>query len=65
METASVSTFTELLFNIFLGCFSLICLTMAISFIQRIIYDFTDEKRRKKKEHQAEEDPQEPMEDLK
>lgn len=45
MEATTVSTLTELLVNILLGCFSLMCLTMVVNLVQSIINDHKREKR--------------------
>lgn len=50
MEATTVSALTELLVNILLGCFSLMCLTMVVNFVQSIINDHKREKREVERE---------------
>lgn len=50
MEATTVSALTELLVNILLGCFSLMCLTMVVNFIQSIVNDHRREKREVERE---------------
>lgn len=50
MEATTVSALTELLVNILLGCFSLMCLTMVVNFVQSIINDHKLKKREVERE---------------
>lgn len=65
MEATTVSTFTELLVNVLLGCFSLMCVSMLITSIQNIVNEHRDEKRKQKKEVQDDEYHRERMKNLK
>lgn len=65
MEATTVSALTELLVNILLGCFSLMCLTIVVNFIQSIINDHKREKREVKKSQQDDEYHAKRMESLK
>lgn len=55
MEATTVSVLIELLMNILLDYFSLMCLTMAVNFIQSIINDYKREKYEAKKALQDDE----------
>ena len=65
MDTITISALTELLVNILLGCFSLMCLSLVVNFIQNIINDHKDEKRKEAAEARELEYHQKRMESLK